>query len=101
MARLPIERPYRAVVLGMMTLWTFLGIGVGIAALAGVRGAVSTNGRVRVGWEGLWAGIWTGVVLGVVLSGLAVASLWLGHLLQRWIARRQARSRSGTVPPAE
>ena len=86
----PIVRPYRAAVIGIMTLGIAFGLATGGAALAGVD-AIRTNGQAQVGSAGLVAGIVAGLVLGAFCSIVAVLGLWIGHRLER-----RARRPNGT-----
>ena len=96
-----ITRPYRAVTLGIMTIWVVLGVINGGRALAGNRRAVSMNGRVQVGWEGFGSALGFALLLGLAISAFAVVGLWLGHRLQQWSERRRAEAvRPGVSEPA-
>ena len=79
----PILRPYRALVLGIMTLGATFGLVTGLAALAGVRQAIRTNGQVQVGAAGLVAGLIAGLAVGAVCSVIGILGLWIGHRFEQ------------------
>ena len=89
---LPILRPYRALVLGVMTLGATFGLITGLAAFAGVRQAIRTNDQVQVGVAGLVAGLISGLALGAVCSVIAVLGLWIGQQFERRGHRREGRA---------
>jgi hypothetical protein len=96
-----ITRPYRAVTLGIMTIWAVLGVINGARALAGNRSAVSMNDRVQVGWEGFGSALGFALLMGLAISAFAVVGLWLGHQFQQWSDRRRAGAvRRGVSEPA-
>lgn len=78
----PIARPYRALLVGIMTLGLAFGVVTGAGALIGGR-HIRANGQVQVGSMGFVTGVMAGVALGVFCSVVAVAGLWIGQRLER------------------